>query len=474
MSVEYQNSILWRGEDPSKQKFKPKYDDSKKIQRYRAGQAPKFAQEEGEGGAASSSMPDLKKDRRRRAAAAAVIVEDAAQTRLKRLQQSSTTESGAERPKRHRTTHEAVVLEEAKAEEEEKVKKEDPKSLARPKEEEPDLERPVASAGVAEVKFEPPPGEEEDLELITRRRERARELALIKRKQEEEVMKEEFEDEVAEDEQDEESEYESEEDEDPRLKARMKPVFVSKSQRETVREKELIQKEEEEALQKAKEKLKERKEETKTLVIDKIREEEEAEKEGKGDDDRSDIELIDDNDEKNEAEEYDLWKIRELKRIKRDAEERIKRQEEIEFILRRRNMTDEERAEDDRRLDAGSSKRDEVKQFNFMQKYYHRGGFFQDKAAAGDEPLYLRDYHEPLEEEKYDKSLLPKAMQLRRGEFGKKGQVKHTHLTDADTTDFSAAWSQHTKQIQRYQEKMAAAKGINQFDRPAGPLKKAT
>merc|ERR1719401_1366630 len=129
-------------------------------------------------------------------------------------------------------------------------------------------------------------------------------------------------------------------------------------------------------------------------------------------------------------------------------------------------MTDAEREEDDRRMDDKASKRDDVKSFNFMQKYYHRGGFFQDKASTGEEPLYLRDYHEPLEEEKFDKNLLPKAMQLRRGEFGKKGQVKHTHLTEVDTTDMSAAWSQHTKQIQRYQEKMAAAKGVNSFDRP--------
>merc|ERR1719359_1371854 len=115
-------------------------------------------------------------------------------------------------------------------------------------------------------------------------------------------------------------------------------------------------------------------------------------------------------------------------------------------------MTDAEREEDDRRLDLGANTKAEAKSFGFMQKYYHRGGFFQDKAAKGEEPLYLRDYHEPLAEEQLDKNSLPKAMQLRRGQFGKKGQVKHTHLTDADTTDMSAAWSQQSKQVQRYQE----------------------
>jgi len=174
--------------------------------------------------------------------------------------------------------------------------------------------------------------------------------------------------------------------------------------------------------------------------------------------------LFDDDDEKNEAEEYELWKIRELKRIKRDKEERLERQAEMELIERRR-MTDAEREEDDKRMDSKAAKREDVKQFTFLQKYYHRGTFFQDKAASGEEPLYNRDYHEPTAEETFDKNLLPKAMQLRRGQFGKKGQVKHTHLTDVDTTDQTAAWSQHTKVMEKYQEKMAAAKSINVFDR---------
>merc|ERR1712190_675218 len=123
-------------------------------------------------------------------------------------------------------------------------------------------------------------------------------------------------------------------------------------------------------------------------------------------------------------------------------------------------MTDEERAADDARLDSGHKSKEEAKAFNFLQKYYHRGTFFQDKAVSGEEPLYLRDYHEPLEEEKFDKKMLPAAMQLRRGQFGKKGQVKHTHLTEVDTTDMSAAWSKHTKQIERYQERMATASGV--------------
>lgn len=456
-SVEYQNSILWKGDDPTKRKFKPAYDGTKKVARYWPGKEPKWAAQ-GEDDLDGDKGKDKEKgkagERRTRLPKSLAPVEDAAASRLKRLAASeSTGDTGQERLLRHRVLHDAQVIE-ARDDNEDEDKEVD--SLVVPE---------ASGQNLVEPLVHHDPDEDEDLRAM--RREHAREWALKRRKDEEDALKqEELDDEDEEDQNEEESEYESDSDDnDPRMNALMKPVFVSKSQRETLKEKEMMQKEEEELEVKAKEKLKERKVETKSMVIDQIRQDEEAEREGLKED-GSDIELIDDDDEKNEAEEYELWKIRELKRIKRDKQERLERQKELEWIEKRRNMTEEERLEDDRKLDSKANSKSEAKQFNFMQKYYHRGGFFQDKAAAGEEPLYLRDYHEPLEEEKYDKNLLPKAMQLRRGLFGKKGQVKHSHLTDVDTTDFQAAWSQHNKQVQRYQEKMAGAKGVNDFSRP--------
>mmetsp|Transcript_10234 Transcript_10234/g.21667 ORF Transcript_10234/g.21667 Transcript_10234/m.21667 type:complete len:469 (-) Transcript_10234:81-1487(-) len=460
MSIEYQNSILWRGEDPLKKKVSPNFDASKKVVRYFPGKKPDWADKE------EKAEEDVKQDpraRRRRG----TVVEDSAISRLKRLQANDADgyEAKNERISRHRVIHEARVLEEG----DEAKKEEDELDGKGAKLEEKEGEGKSSLAQAVGVSYDDVSGsEEEDNELRALRRERARELALLRRKEEEDVLKEEEEDRVGVGEDEEESEYETDsEDDDPRRGAMLKPVFVSKNQRDTVKEKEALAKEEEEAERKKEERKKERKVESKSLLVDHIRIAEEAEREGANENDASDIELIDDDDEKNEAEEYELWKIRELKRIKRDKEERLEKKKELEFIEKRRNMTDEERMADDKRLDDSSSKRDEAKAFNFLQKYYHRGGFFQDKAATGEESLYLRDYHEPLEEEKFDKQLLPKAMQLRRGQFGKKGQVKHTHLTEADTTDMGAAWASNSKQMQRYQEKMAAAKGVNNFDRPA-------
>lgn len=472
MSVEYQNSILWRGQDPSKSKFKPKFDGTKQVARYRAGIAPKWVEDDES--APTGKGQDLRQAARRKRAEAAQAVEkkeDVAISRLKRLSASAVLESGSERLLRHRVLHEARVLEAAQEDEEMKEKEEeeaDNRLLSRRAKEELDDKR---MPGLAELKYDDMGmSDEEPNDVQALRRERTREVALLRRKQEEDMLLKEEQEEVLEDELVDESEYESESEDDPRRQIMMKPVFVNKNQRETVREKELLEKEEEEKVLKAKEKLKERKADSKALLIDTIKSAEDAENEHEAE--LSEPEMIDDNDENNEAEEYEFWKIRELKRIKRDKEERFDRQKEIEFILKRRGMTDEERAADDARLDAINPKSEEAKQFNFLQKYYHKGGFFQDKATTGEEPLYLRDYHEPLEEEKFDKQLLPQAMQLRRGQFGKKGQVKHTHLTESDTTDMSAAWAQHTKQIQKYQEKMASASGINKFDRPTLAAKK--
>mmetsp|Transcript_118211 Transcript_118211/g.229860 ORF Transcript_118211/g.229860 Transcript_118211/m.229860 type:complete len:479 (+) Transcript_118211:170-1606(+) len=470
MSVDYQNSILWRGEDPVKRKFKPSYDGSKKTARYWPGKAPSWSQQEEL--EKSEAPPERSGYSRSKWEKDAVVLEDVASSRLKRLTSNRSTETGSERLLRHRSTHEASVLE-ASVEEQDAQKEEITKlEEGELKQEDADVE---TTGPVAELAHDEISGDDaDDNELRAFRRERAREIALMRRKEEEEeLLKKEF----LKDEQDdedgpiideEESEEESDSDSDePGRGALLKPVFVSRGQRDTVREKETQKNEELEAEKRRQDKKKEKKVESKSLLIDEVRREEEAEREGQNENNNSDIELIDDNDEINEAEEYELWKIRELKRIKRDKEERLERQREVDFILRRRAMTEEERLADDKRLDGNSSKREEVKQFGFLQKYYHRGGFFQDKAASGEEPIYLRDVHEPLDSEKFDKQLLPSAMQLRRGQFGKMGQVKHTHLTEVDTTDFQAAWAQNNRQVQRYQERMATAGGVNSFERPA-------
>ncbi|CAE8716223.1 unnamed protein product, partial [Polarella glacialis] len=117
MSVEYQHSILWRGQDPTKIKFTPKHDGTKKVGRHFAGQQPAWVEAEKKKAEELEKKKDANKDlrqakRRRETSTAAVIVEDAGSSRLKRLQAASAGgETSSERLLRHRVVHDAAILE---------------------------------------------------------------------------------------------------------------------------------------------------------------------------------------------------------------------------------------------------------------------------------------------------------------------------------------------------------------------------
>ena len=105
----------------------------------------------------------------------------------------------------------------------------------------------------------------------------------------------------------------------------------------------------------------------------------------------------------------------------------------------------------------------------FMQKYYHKGAFFQESAddafgTAGPDEIYKRDFSAPTAEEKFDKSILPAAMQVRKGKFGRAGQTKWTHLAAEDTSaarrgDDDDLWSGRDKSVRAIKDKMLAKQG---------------
>merc|ERR1711992_189197 len=82
--------------------------------------------------------------------------------------------------------------------------------------------------------------------------------------------------------------------------------------------------------------------------------------------------------------------------------------------------------------------------YKFMQKYYHRGAFFMHE----EENVYKRDISGATLEDKFDKTVLPKVMQVKN--FGRSGRTKYTHLVDQDTTDFDAAWAQDSATSQKF------------------------
>ena len=148
------------------------------------------------------------------------------------------------------------------------------------------------------------------------------------------------------------------------------------------------------------------------------------------------IHLPDDTDDQNDINEYNNWKERELKRIKRDIEKYELFLKEQEEIKKRRLMTETEIKEDNIRLGADSTKNRFRSKISFLQKYYHKGVFFQDEAEDDPNHIYNRDFNLPTWEDTVDKTNLPKILAKRRGNAFKKSQSKYTHLNDADTTSF--------------------------------------
>lgn len=104
-------------------------------------------------------------------------------------------------------------------------------------------------------------------------------------------------------------------------------------------------------------------------------------------------------------------------------------------IERRRNLTDLEREEENLKLGTDATEKQEGVAYNFMQKYYKKGGY----APAGvdtSQEIFQRDYNMPTGLDKFDKTVLRKVQQKRGNDFGRKGASKYTHLTDQDTTNF--------------------------------------
>ena len=226
------------------------------------------------------------------------------------------------------------------------------------------------------------------------------------------------------------SEYETDSDDDSDENIVIKPIFIPKNKRETVKKDSDNDSEAAEEAEILKDE--ERKFKTRLLVAESIRRSDEKNELELTADVDSDTGLPDDNDDVTDEElQYEEWKIRELKRLKRDTDQRALLELEKADIIRRRNMTDAERFEEDTKLGKFSVK--EKGEYKFMQKYYHKGVFYMDETSLNNpSDVRLKDYNAPTLEDHYNKSALPSVLQVKN--FGKKGRTKYTHLNDQDTT----------------------------------------
>ncbi|XP_067655211.1 microfibrillar-associated protein 1-like [Haliotis asinina] len=297
--------------------------------------------------------------------------------------------------------------------------------------------------------------EELDDEEIERRRALLRQRALQRR--EDEVEQEEVlgrEDEKSEGESEEESsEYEEYTDSEEETGPRLKPVFVRKRDRITIQEKEREEQKYRDHETDMKKMAEERRKQTLKMVEDEARREVEEQHKMK-----DALDLVPTDDE-NDEEEYESWKVRELRRLKRDREERENTEKEKTEIEKVRGMTEEERRVEFRNNPRQVTNKAPKGKYKFLQKYYHRGAFFMDD----DEGVFKRDFSAPTLEDHFDKTILPKVMQVKN--FGRSGRTKYTHLLDQDTTQFDSPWISDTAQNLKFHA--AKGGGMKQhFDKP--------
>lgn len=404
-----------------------------KVHRYVSGKRPEYAPESSSGEETDEEFPF---DRRKQTASPEPVDDktelDADDPRIRRLQQREIDVNVEERIERHRHIHAPEII--SAVEEDEFV------------------ERPTRFRDDEESSED----EELDDEQIEARRAVIR-MKMKARMEEEEIMNVEDEQkseaEMSEEEE-EESEYEEYTDSEEEMGPRLKPVFVRKKDRITIQEKERqLQKEKEWELE-AKKLAEDRRKHTLKIV------EEEAKKElmeKNGVTDPS--ELLDSGDENDEA-EYEGWKLRELKRIKRDRDEREQREKERLEIERIHTMTEEERRIELRANPRVITNKATKGKYKFLQKYYHRGVFFMDE----DDTVYKRDFAQPTLEDHFNKTILPKVMQVKN--FGRSGRTKYTHLVDQDTTQFDSPWAQENAQNLKFHANQSG--GMKQvFDKPS-------
>jgi microfibrillar-associated protein 1 len=237
-------------------------------------------------------------------------------------------------------------------------------------------------------------------------------------------------------EEEESSEEEDSSSDDEPKKPMLAPKFISKAQRNKQQNAQPTKSTEEIAA----EEERRRKEKADEMLQAQMERDQAARAAGKKawDDEDNIEEEVDDTDGLDEEAERAAWKLRELKRVRRDRlaiEEKEKEREEID---RRRALTDEERkAEDDAFIAEQKDDQEGKGQMAYMQKYFHKGAFFQGDEEQDEEvkAALNRDLAGArFEDETSSKEVLPEYMRIRdMTKLGKKGRTKYQDLKSEDT-----------------------------------------
>jgi microfibrillar-associated protein 1 len=240
----------------------------------------------------------------------------------------------------------------------------------------------------------------------------------------------------SEDEEEESSEEEDSSSDDEPKKPMLAPKFISKAQRMKQQNAQPVKSAEEIAA----EEERRRKEKADEMLQAQMEREQAARAAGKKawDDEDNIEEEVDDTDGLDHEAEYAAWKLRELKRVRRDRLAIEEKEEEREEIERRRALTAEEREAEDKAYIAAQQDEQEGKgKMAYMQKYFHKGAFFQGDEEQDEEvkAALNRDLAGArFEDETSSKEVLPEYMRIRdMSKLGKKGRTKYSDLKSEDT-----------------------------------------
>ncbi|KAF2724632.1 hypothetical protein K431DRAFT_318013 [Polychaeton citri CBS 116435] len=146
---------------------------------------------------------------------------------------------------------------------------------------------------------------------------------------------------------------------------------------------------------------------------------------------------VDDRDGVDPDAERAAWKLRELKRIRRDRMALVEKEKEREEVERRRNLTAEEREREDQEyIESQREEREGKGKMGYMQKYFHKGAFFQGDDDQDEEVKRVlnRDLAGVRFEDEGSKDVMPEYMQIRdMTKLGRKGRSKYRDLQSEDT-----------------------------------------
>lgn len=226
----------------------------------------------------------------------------------------------------------------------------------------------------------------------------------------------------------EEEDSSSEEETRPKFQ---RPVFIKKNQRQqgappVKTEEEIAAEEEKRRIERAKALVQEQ-------IEQRLAEKNQRTRDWDDDVEEADINAVDDTDGLDPEAEYAAWKLRELKRIRRERLAIEEAEANLAEIERRRNLTAAEREAEDREfLEKQKEERGDRGEMQYMQKYFHKGAFYQEDLK--DLGIDKRNVMGATFQDSTNRELLPEYMQIRdMTKLGKKSRTRYKDMKSEDT-----------------------------------------